>query len=71
MSDVTLTTFDEAIAWGDDWHERAKELARRVYQLEVELSTVRTERDVYKKGYGIAMSLAKPAPKFEQEPVEA
>ena len=70
MSDVTLTTFDEAIAWGDDWHERARELARRVYMLEVELSAVRAELDVYKKGYGIAMSLAKPAPKFEQETVE-
>ena len=45
------------------WRDRALEL-------EAENRTLRAELDLWKTGYKAALALAKPAPKFEQEPVE-
>ena len=70
MADViTISTIDEALAWGDEWHRIARDLARELYMVEMELAYQRSLADTYRAGYAIAMNLAKPAPKFEPETV--
>lgn len=64
MQTLTIETLAQAIEWGDEWQRIAQEQARELHMLRVELDTVRAELRVYKLGYGIAMELAKPAPKF-------
>ena len=68
--EVTISTLAEAIAHADEWERIAAELARDLHLAELRITTLRAQLSVYRKGYGIAMSLAKPAPKFEQETVE-
>lgn len=62
--EVTISTLLEAIAWGDEWERIAREQEREIHMLRSELGVLRAELRVYKQGYGIAMELAKPAPKF-------
>ena len=57
---MDLKNTAQAVAWGDMWMRYALELQN-------ENATLRAELDCYKAGYKLAMSLAKPAPKFEPE----
>ena len=56
---MALRTVGQAVAWGDEW-------MRRAIDAETELQTLRAELEVYKLGYKIAMSLAKP--EYEAQP---
>lgn len=63
-AEVTISTLPEALAWGDEWERIARQLARDLYLMGQEIDTLRAELRVYKLGYGIAVELAKPEPKF-------
>ena len=68
--EVTISTLAEAMAHADEWERIARELARDLHVADMTITVLRAELKVYRLGYGMAMELAKPAPKFEPEPVE-